>query len=143
MYQRSVSLLFGAEYIYGQSERKNNYVWNAPRSRAASSTLLTSTRRSNAIDVIVESECLGTYVTDPGMGPPSVCRSVSAVLGNPTREGKHSPMDRSARIVLFVIAALLAVIAVELGMGRPQPVFADSSRFDHVQVVATSFVFGR
>ena len=51
-------------------------------------------------------------------------------------------MDRSARIVLFVIAALLAVIAVELGMGRPQPVFADSSRFDHVQVVATSFVFG-
>jgi len=31
IYQRSVSLLFGAEYIYGQLERKNNYVWNAPR----------------------------------------------------------------------------------------------------------------
>ena len=33
--QPSVSLLFGAEYIYGQVERKNNYVWNAPRVQAS------------------------------------------------------------------------------------------------------------
>jgi len=31
IFQPSVSLLFGAEYIYGQLVRKNNYVWNAPR----------------------------------------------------------------------------------------------------------------
>lgn len=50
-------------------------------------------------------------------------------------------MDKTTRIVLAVIAILLAVIAVELRTGRPQPVYADSSRFDHVQVVATSFIF--
>ena len=51
-------------------------------------------------------------------------------------------MNQTTRIILAVIAILLAVIAVELRTARPQPVYADSSRFDHVQVVATSFVFG-
>ena len=51
-------------------------------------------------------------------------------------------MNRTTRMILAVIAILLAVIAVELRTARPQSVFADSSRFDHVQVVATSFVFG-
>jgi hypothetical protein len=35
IFQPSVSLLFGAEYVYGQVERKNNYVWNAPRIQAS------------------------------------------------------------------------------------------------------------
>jgi hypothetical protein len=33
--QPNVSLLFGAEYIYGQLERKNLFVWNAPRIQAS------------------------------------------------------------------------------------------------------------
>src|SRR5438045_7461968 len=51
-------------------------------------------------------------------------------------------MDRITRVVLVAIAVLLALIALELRVGRAQPVYADSSRFDHVQVIATSFVFG-
>ncbi len=51
-------------------------------------------------------------------------------------------MDRKTRIVLIVIAALLGIIALELHTMRPQPVYADSSRFDHVLVVATSIVIG-
>ena len=51
-------------------------------------------------------------------------------------------IDRTTRIALILIAVLLAVIALELRTGRPERVYADSSRFDHVQVVATSFVFG-
>jgi hypothetical protein len=35
IFQPSVSLLFGAEYIYGQLERKNYFVWNAPRVQAS------------------------------------------------------------------------------------------------------------
>jgi hypothetical protein len=31
IFQPSVSLLFGAEYVYGQLERKNDFVWNASR----------------------------------------------------------------------------------------------------------------
>jgi hypothetical protein len=51
------------------------------------------------------------------------------------------PID-TTRILLAVIATLLVVIALELRTARPPAVYADSSRFDHVQIVATSFVFG-
>lgn len=51
-------------------------------------------------------------------------------------------MDRTTKIALIVIATLLAVIAAELRTARPERVYADSSRFDHVQVIATNFLFG-
>jgi hypothetical protein len=50
-------------------------------------------------------------------------------------------MDRTTRIFLAVIATLLAIIAIELRTTGPQPAYADSSRFDHIQVVGTSLTF--
>ncbi len=51
-------------------------------------------------------------------------------------------MDRTTRILLIVVTVLLGVIALELRTPRPERVYADSSRFDHIQVIATNFLIG-
>ena len=52
-----------------------------------------------------------------------------------------SQLDRTTKVFLMLITALLALIALQQRTGPPERVYADTSRFDHVQVVATSFVF--
>jgi hypothetical protein len=56
-------------------------------------------------------------------------------------EDQVKPMDRITRFGILVIALLLAVIALELHFNRPATVFAESGRFDYVQIVAASFVY--
>ena len=50
-------------------------------------------------------------------------------------------IDQISRATLLVIAFLLGVIALNLQLSRPAPVYADSGRFDYVQIVATPFVY--
>ena len=50
-------------------------------------------------------------------------------------------MDRLIRCSILAIAILLGIIALELWPGRPDRVYADSGRFDYVQVVATTFLY--
>ena len=50
-------------------------------------------------------------------------------------------IDRISRVTLVVIAFVLGVIALRLQLSHPAPVYADSGRFDYVQIVATPFVY--
>jgi hypothetical protein len=50
-------------------------------------------------------------------------------------------MERLIRYSILAIAILLGIIALELWPGRLDRVYADSGRFDYVQVVATTFLY--
>jgi hypothetical protein len=50
-------------------------------------------------------------------------------------------VNRLVRYGVFVIAILLGIIALELWPLRQERVYADSGRFDYIQVMATSFLY--
>jgi hypothetical protein len=50
-------------------------------------------------------------------------------------------MGKVIRYSLVMIAIFLGIIAFELWPGHPDRVYADSGRFDYVQVIATSFLY--
>ncbi len=52
-----------------------------------------------------------------------------------------SRIDQATRTILPIAALLVASLALIMHLDRPARAQADSSRFDHVQIVGTSFLY--
>ena len=50
-------------------------------------------------------------------------------------------MERVIRYSVVIIAIFLGIIALELWPLRQERVYADSGRFDYVQIITTSFLY--